>query len=717
MSPQSEDLALLRDELQQIIADGSEVWTRQAQARNVRFNTWEGQSRDGRRHRAALGEEPRPFEGSSDARIPLVDDFVNEKVRLAKQGFFRADVQAIPVEPEDASSAQQATSLLRWLRDSAMREELEAEVELSAQYLYGDDPGLAIVEVKWWQDAMLQPRTLNADELAALYATGAANPDAVDPGDERLTPAILMDFADLVVNPLRRDELVGWLARAFPGASARALKAAAKDLERDGTAELAVPVIRENRPCVETLRLFDEFFFPIGTADLQRARNVHRREWLNEVELRERVLTMAWSSAVVEEIIAKAQGYTIADDLASSGLLSPVALSGSGRHANEHDHLFEIWWSYERRSDERGVPGVWCFVWSAALRAAPLKTELLRHASGKYPFVVRGRERLGRQITESRGLSRAIETHQTEVKVQRDARSDHTQIATLPPMKVRLQRGASELIMGPGAQIPVQRMDDFEWLQPPQAPVASIEMERTTKQEAAEYCGRALPGEDPSRAAVIVQDEIDNFFGLWRAAFRMVLQLCQQYYTPAELARVTGADGLAAQMTPEDIRGAWDIALAIDARDLNMEFAVKKLKAFADLVPLDAAGVIDRAPLVEWAARSFDPVLARRALRPQENATQKEIEATKSALTQMAAGIEPDMPVQGINAQLRMQTLMSTMQSSPKLQQQFMGDALFQQLVTNYQKYLTQQLAQEQNKLVGRLGTAPVQGTPQSAAA
>lgn len=715
MSPKSEDLALLRDELQQIIADGSEVWIRQAQARNVRFNTWDGQARDGRKHREALGFEPRPFEGSSDARIPLVDDFVNEKVRLAKQGFFRADVQAIPVEPEDASSAQQATSLLRWLRDSAMREELEAEVELAAQYLYGDDPGLAIVEVKWWQDAMLQPRTLNADELAALYATGSANPDAVDPADARLTPEILMDFADLVVNPLRRDELLGWLARAFPGASARALKAAARDLARDGTAELAVPVIRENRPSVETLRLFDEFFFPIGTADIQRARNLHRREWVNEVELRERVLTMGWASAVVEEILEKAQGYTIADDLASSGLLSPVALSGSGRHANEHDHLYEIWWSYERRSDERGVPGVWCFVWSAAHPAAPLKTELLRHASGKYPFVVRGRERLGRQITESRGLSRAIETHQTEVKVQRDARSDHTQIATLPPMKVRLQRGASELIMGPGAQIPVQRMDDFEWLNPPQAPVASIEMERTTKQEAAEYCGRALPGEDPSRASIIVQDEIDNFFGLWRAAFRMVLQLCQQYYTPAELARVTGADGLSAQMTPEDIRGGWDIALAIDARDLNMEFAVKKLKAFADLVPLDAAGVIDRAPLVEWAARSFDPVLARRALRPQENATQKEIEATKGALTQMAAGIEPDMPVQGINAQLRMQTLMSTMQSSQKLQQQFMGDELFQQLVTNYQKYLTQQLAQEQNKLVGRLGTAPLQGAPQSA--
>jgi hypothetical protein len=195
----------------------------------------------------------------------------------------------------------------------------------------------------------------------------------------------------------------------------------------------------------------------------------------------------------------------------------------------------------------------------------------------------------------------------------------------------------------------------------------------------------------------------------------MVIQLCQQYYTPAQLARVTGTDGQGVQMTPEDIRGGWDVMIAIDARDLNMEFAIKKLKAFADLVPLDAAGVLDRGPLVQWAAQSFDPVLARRALRPQENATQKEIEATKNAITQMSIGMEADMPVSGINPQLRMQTLMQTVGTSPKLQQQLQGDQLFAALVENYQKYLTQQLVQDQNKVVGKLGVTPMQSGPQSA--
>ena len=248
----------LRSELEEIISGGTEVWQRQAQARSVRFNTWDGQSKDGRKHRDDLGTEPRPFEGSADTRVPLADDFINEKVRLSKQAFFRADIQAVPVEPDDASSAQQATSLLRWLRDREMREELETEVELAAQYLYGDDPGVAIVEIKWWQDIMQQPRTLNADELALLYATGEQNPAAVAPDDPRLQPQILMDFADLVVNPLRAREFTDWLARAFPGVSLKVLKRAAREIAQTGQTELAVPVVRDNRPCVETLRLFDE---------------------------------------------------------------------------------------------------------------------------------------------------------------------------------------------------------------------------------------------------------------------------------------------------------------------------------------------------------------------------------------------------------------------------------------------------------------------------
>jgi hypothetical protein len=67
------------------------------------------------------------------------------------------------------------------------------------------------------------------------------------------------------------------------------------------------------------------------------------------------------------------------------------------------------------------------------------------------------------------------------------------------------------------------------------------------------------------------------------------------------------------------------------------------------------------------------------------------------------------MPTKGINAQLRMQALVDTIGQSSKLSSQYQGDELFRTIIETRQKYLQQQLDQEQNKVIGRLGTSPVQ--------
>lgn len=712
----TEELRTIRNDLEQTLADGTEVWQRQQRAREVRFCEWDGQSADGRKH--GTSEEPAlPFEGAPDSRIPLVDLNINDKVTLVKTAFFRAQIQAVPVEPNDTANAANTTTLLRWLRDREMRRELRVEVELAAQYMYGDDPGIVVVEIKWWQDTMLKKRQLTFEDLAGLYVTGEQNPDAVAPDDPRLEEAMLADFQDLATNALREREFLDWLGTAFAGVSDRALKRAVRELRKTGQAELPVPVIRENRPSVSAMRYMEDIFFPGGTADLQRARMIHRREWLNETELRERVVTQGWDADTVEEIIERGKGQSMAD---SSTLrqhqFGGVSLSNPGSNVDEHQYLYEIWWSYERRPDEDlGVPGIWCTIWNVTLRDEYLKCELIDYDHGKYPFESGTRERVGRQITESRGLSRPIETHQNEVKTQRDARGTHIQLAATPPSKVKASRGAVELILGPNAQNPVQRMDDWELVNMPSFTQDSVEMERTTKAESDEYCGRMTPSGDPNRVALIQQGDVDNFSALWNAVFEQVLALCQQYYTPQEFARVTGDDMQPVAMNSEDIRGGWDVMIEIDARDLNMEFALKKLDGFGKLLSYDSGGQFDRAPWLESVSASIDPVLARKSIRSADNVTQKEIEATKNALSQMATGIEPDMPVKGINAQLRMQTLMQQMQTSPRLGKQYGADENFKALVDNYQKYLTQQVTQEQNKTVGRVGTAPLQGGPQSA--
>jgi hypothetical protein len=380
-----EDIRELRTELEHIMADGTLVWQRQEEARAVRFNVWEGQTSDGRKHASALGEDPLPFEGASDARIPAVDSIIGDKVALVKQAFFRAQVQATPVEPNDAPKAASVTSLLRWLRDCEMRAELETEVELSAQHFFGDDPALAVVEVNWRQDVTLVRRELSFDDLAILYVTGESNPDNVAPDDPRLEPAMLADFNDLALNPLRDREFTAWLTRAYPGVTSAAVRAAVRMLRKEGRAELPVPVVRENRPGVQVLKYMEDIFFPVGTAELQRARSIHRREWLSEVELRERVATQQWSQAWVDTVIDQGRGQTIGNQNWRSAI-EEISLSRPGGMVNENNFLFEVWWSYERRADELGVPGVYMTVWNIAAVDTCAKCELHDDPDGGYPF-------------------------------------------------------------------------------------------------------------------------------------------------------------------------------------------------------------------------------------------------------------------------------------------------------------------------------------------
>lgn len=707
-SDEAEELREVRNDLWQCIDYGVQVWDRQEQAKRVRYCQWEGQSLDGRKHSDSIGTEAAPFEGASDARVPLLDGVINEKVALTAGAFFRAQVQATPVEPGDAPQAAAVSNLLRCLRDVKMRDELEVEVELSAQYMFGDDPGACVVAIDWLRDTRLVRKVVTFDELAGMYATGARSPQEVD--FSTLDPQLLGDFHDLATNPLREREFTAWLASAFPAVSARLLKKAGRVLRTSGEAELAVPEVRQSRPTVTTLKLWDEIFFPLGTIDLQRARNIHRREWLSETELRERVATMGWDAEVVEDIIENGKGKTIADghwlmqrDRLSG--ISPLISTGKDRLINERQNLFEIWWSYERRVDEMGIAGIWCMQWNIHCAHRFLKAELYAGPDGFYPFVLGTRERVGRQVTDSRGLTNPLSTFQGEVKTQHDARSNYTQLVASPPRKQRLLAGTLEVILGPNASIPVQRMDDFEMIQMPPFMAQSVEIERTVKEEVAEYAGRQLPNTDPNRVALLQQHDVNAVFRLWRSVFTQILSLCTQYYTPAELERIVGAP-----LDLDALRGGFDLALEIDARDLNMDYAMKKLDAYTKLVGLDASGGLDRGGLVEWGATSFDPILAKRTLRPQEQVTQKMIDEEQSNVAKMAVGIEPHMPEQGLpNPQLRLQTMAQTIQQSQHLSQLYGQSEGFKALVENRAKFLSMQVKQDQNKTIGRLGTAPLQ--------
>ena len=59
-------------------------------------------------------------------------------------------------------------------------------------------------------------------------------------------------------------------------------------------------------------------------------------------------------------------------------------------------------------------------------------------------------------------------------------------------------------------------------------------------------------------------------------------------------------------------------------------------------------------------------------------------------------------------AAMKMQFMQQIVQDNPKYQEVLQGDERFQALLENYGKNLQQSVAQEQNKMIGRIGVQPV---------
>jgi hypothetical protein len=200
---------------------------------------------------------------------------------------------------------------------------------------------------------------------------------------------------------------------------------------------------------------------------------------------------------------------------------------------------------------------------------------------------------------------------------------------------------------------------------------------------------------------------IDNWLGELRMVHVQIYQLCEQYL-PDEVWMNASGDSLAVPARDrQSIQRNLNLVLEYDAKDLNQENVLQKLQLIQQmLVATDAAGVIDRAGLTQYAARALDPALARQLIQPQAAVSQQEINDEQDQLSKIADGIEPPMYTSGQNAQLRLQVIQNT------LQQQGYINALRQnpialQLLDRRMKNLQFQVTQQQNAVTGKLGVSP----------
>jgi hypothetical protein len=106
-----------------------------------------------------------------------------------------------------------------------------------------------------------------------------------------------------------------------------------------------------------------------------------------------------------------------------------------------------------------------------------------------------------------------------------------------------------------------------------------------------------------------------------------------------------------------------------------------------------------------------DPNLAAKLIMPANEATTKEIIETSQDIAKIFSGQVVNAP-EGANSQLRLQVVQQWIQGTPEIpaedvQARMQEDEKFAQRIQTYVQQLEFQQTQQQNALVGQLGTAP----------
>jgi hypothetical protein len=111
--------------------------------------------------------------------------------------------------------------------------------------------------------------------------------------------------------------------------------------------------------------------------------------------------------------------------------------------------------------------------------------------------------------------------------------------------------------------------------------------------------------------------------------------------------------------------------------------------------------------LIRYMMAALDQNLADILVQDIGAATAAEQEDEQGAFAKIAAGTEPPLKEGGQNAQVRLQTLQTIIQSNPAVQQRYQQDEIFRSMIDARAQAFQFQLQQQQNAVIGRTGAQP----------
>lgn len=679
-------------------SSGYSVTQRRDDAADVLFNRWEGQSADGRKHKEDLdGENAFPFEGASDARIRLADTVVTERMLIMVASAMRAVPRVRGLDLQGEALGHKLTTLMRWIIRNKWGARYLREVTKLARWQEADSPAGAVAGVWWEQETALEMQAMNLEQLAQILVQTYG-----------LAPEQLAQLQAQLADPSMDEQTAEALRQVVPTLSEKRSQLVVQDLREKGTAEFPAPYLRLDEPVFTAYRLFEDFFMPTNTSDVQRSRCHFIREWVTAAELYERIVSADYKESFVEELL-KHEGKTGFPryQRAQTGELALV--EETDPDANKG--LYEVLTAVFLGVNDDYIPGKYFFPFSFFVDEAAHDRELLDYKHGEYPFTWFGREILTNRLLDSRGVPELVATEQNSLKLLHDSFADHVSLTTVPPIKVPRRRGKLTVTIGPLMLIKEDRPGDISYMQPPQYPQGNEQATAAIKQRVNEYFGRVAV-EIPALLQQLHQSGMVMYFlASLGEALGQALKLCQQYMDEATLAKITGDDGVAIGKTREDIQGEFTVELSFDPRDLDMTYLKEVMAMIVQVLQLDTVSSVVRDQLVGQILTAINPQLAAQVWRPSEQADKNEVKDELNNFTQINSGIEPDMVAEGQNFPLRLQVLMGIAQKNPEAIQKLTPKS--REIYQARLEYLQNQVQQMKNAQIGRQVGQPALGQGQ----
>ena len=687
---------VLVDELLSTVEMASGWAERCRLAEDTSWCIWEGQTDDGLKHAWPGDDEPPfPWENASDTRIRLVEEKVREHCRLEILSAKRGNWNFQGINDQDFLQARRNVQLLKWQIEGQIpmaRRERNLWIYWTALY------GYSVMGLGWEDRDELGLRRVTVQQIIEYFMQQVQDPQEQDEYVET--------FRYFLSNPDEAEDWIeGWLGQFFPDATAKRLKAAAKELVENGEADL--PQMRRvaNHPTWQAMRPMEHVFHPLDAESMQTTPWVATRQWLSRSEIeanREK-----WGDAFCDELFKhEAKSTTLGLEEYHGNRTYGRRRWGSGRRrsvfseAYDKVGLYEVFYFYHRSVDEDGVPAIYRSVLSTHCMDGDgymlAEQEVYDDGTGRMPFEEKTLWDDRRALLESEGIPAVLYTHQQEKKGLRDSRHDTTSISVLPPLRRHMRDKNTPLILGPDMPIWESVPGSTQWMDPPQNRTGmAIDLEKAIDRDANRFVGQ--PDDGVPEVIVQVNQEYvtDQFMEAYSRLLRHTFQLDQCYLDEATVTRVTGSTGGPFKVSREEIQGQFDLSVTFDPRELDMDYAVKKFESVTRIATeLDRNAITDANMLVKLGYSIVAPDWADALVTDENAAGAKEIRAAKDAVNDIIGGQEPDLEGT-MNAQLRLQYFEEQKMQNPVMAQimQTQGDPR-QEMIERYEQYLKHQYHQ-----------------------